>query len=798
MINNYLKITWRSLQKNPLYSFVNIVGLTIGITGCILIGIFVWNEISYDKFHANADRIARVTMEYSSGGSVGKTAVTGSKVGPEFLRQFPQVAAYSRTIKIGRSVANGPTVFDEKNVLYADADFFKIFSFELLRGDKATVLNGANKIVLTPKIAEKYFGKTDPIGKTLRFNDAQDFEVTGIVEDAPLNSQVQFDMIPSFGTLNAAKNEEWWSANYITYVLTQKDGQIPELQQRVSKHMAAVSKGELFKGSSDYLTYNLEPLKTVHLNSSLDGLEPNGNITYIYVLSAIALLILLIACVNYTNLATAQSAGRSTEIGIRKVLGAGKKELFRQFIAESFLLTLIALVLALVISILLLPVFNGITGKIFTASLLLQPWSIVAFLLLAVSISLLAGSYPAFILSNSGLISILKSGVRASSSGGNLRRSLIVFQFVISVFLIVSTIVIRKQIAYIQEKDLGYNKEQVVVLPVDYKTKAQYDALKKAMALHPGVLGVSGAYEDPTFVQWSDAIRTEDGKGEKKLSVNAMPVDVGFLKTMGMQIIAGSDFTNADFLLHDTSDDYNNYRNSYIINQKAAAELGWTPEQAVGKTIAKNHAGKVKAVIKDFNYSSMHETIGPLVMFLDSSQVQEMFVKISSQNIPGTLKALESTWKSRITHRPFNYHFLDEVFAALYSTEQRTARLFTLFSCLAIALACLGLFALAAFTTVQRTREIGIRKVLGAGIKNIALLISAEFVRLVLIAVVIASPFAWLASRSWLQNFAYRIDISWWMFGVAALMAILIAVGTVSYHAIKAALANPVKSLRTE
>ena len=798
MFKNYFKTAWRNIRKNKLYAFVNITGLTVGITGCILIGLFVWNELSYDAFNQNANRIVRVTMEYSSSGTVNKTAVTGTKVAPQFQRSFPQVESFVRTIKASRSVANGTKVFDEKNILYADANFFKVFSFNLLQGNLETVLNSTNKIVLTKTAAKKYFGDENPVGKTLRFNDAEEYEITGIVANPPLNSQVQFDMVASFQSLAVSKSEEWYTANYITYLLLHDANQIPSLQQQVTQYMQDVTKNELHMQSNDYLTYHLEPLLSVHLHSSLDGLEPNGNITYVFVLSIIALLILLIACVNYTNLATAQSAGRSTEIGIRKVMGAGKGELFRQFIGEAVVLTFIALILSVVISIMLLPLYNNITGKIFTTSMLLQPSLLFALLLLGILVSFVAGSYPAFVLSNTGLINILKSGVRTATSGGAIRKSLIVFQFVISVFLIVSTIVILQQISYIQNKDLGYDKEHVVVLPVDRKMKTGYDALKKAMALNPGVISITGAYEDPTFVEWGDGITADNGKDKKSLSVTAMPVDLGFIQTMGMHIIAGNDFTNTDFLLQDTTDDYKNYKSAYILNEEAARELGWSPEEAVGKTIQKSAPGTVKAVIKDFNFASLHQPVGPMVLFLDTTMIRQMFVKIKSNNIPSTLNALGTTWKERVAYRPFNYHFLDEDFNALYQTEQRSAKLFALFSGLAIALACLGLFALAAFTTVQRTKEIGIRKVLGAGISNITVMVSKEFIALVFIAIVIASPLAWLAAKSWLQNFAYRIHIGWWIFVIAGLLAVLIAVITVSHHAIKAAIANPVRSLRTE
>ena len=798
MFKNYFKIALRSIRKNKLYSFVNIIGLTTGITGCILIGLFIWNELSYDNFHINGDRIARITMEYGGGGTVNKVAVTGTKAGPQLKRTFPQVETFTRVIKYPRSVAYGGKVFNEKNVLYADADFFRLFSFNLLRGNAATVLASPNTIVLTNSAAKKYFGDDNPIGKTLRFNDIQDYEVTGIVKDVPLNSQVQFDIVASFTSLGVSKTEEWFTANYITYLLLHDAKQVNSLQQQLSQYMQKVTREDLHMEGSDYLTYHLEPLKSVHLHSLLDGLEPNGNITYIYVLGIIAILILLIACVNYTNLATAQSVGRSTEIGVRKVLGAGKSQLLKQFLGESFIVTFFALVLAIGISIALLPLFNSVTGKIFTASLLLRPGPLVSLLLLGIIISFLAGSYPAFVLSNSGLVSILKSGLRVSSSGGGLRKSLIVFQFVISVFLVIATIIVLKQVAFIQHKEMGYDREQVVVLPVDYKMRSIYYPLKKAMALNAGVESITGAYDAPTFVAWSDGLSTDNGTGNKEISVKAMPVDLDFIKTTGMHLVTGRDFINSDFALQDTSDDYKNYHRTYILNEKAAKEFGWTAEQAIGKTVSKGATGQVVGVVKDFHFQSLHNPIGPMVLFLDTGMVRQMFVKIKGQNIASTLAGLEKTWKERVGYRPFDYHFLDEDFNALYKTEQRTAKLFALFSGLAIALACLGLFALAAFTTVQRTKEIGIRKILGANAGNITLLISKQFISLVLIGILIASPLAWWTASRWLQNFAYRINISGWVFVIAGALAILIALITVSYHAIRAALANPVKSLRTE
>ncbi len=799
MFINYFKTAWRNLKNNKLYSFVNIIGLTIGIACCILIGLYVGHEWSYDRFHSKAGRIVRITMEYSNGGTVGKYAQTGTKVGPQLKRTFPSVDAFVRTFKYPRVINYHNKVFNEKNFLYADSDFFRVFSFRLIKGNPATVLNAPNKLVITEGMANKYFGKEDPVGKTLIIAGSDNYIVTGVVQDAPTNSQMNFDFIGSFTSLDAAKTEEWWTANDITYLLLNREDQIPQLQQQVASYMnnPMVRKEANVEGS-DYLTYHLEPLKKVHLYSSLDGFEPNGNINYIYIMAAIAVLILLIACANYTNLATAQSAGRSGEIGIRKVLGAGRSQLFIQHMGESGLLSFIAILLAICLSIFLLPVFNQLSGKSFTSDLFFRPVILISLLLLGLITSLVAGFYPAFVLSKAKLASILKSGFSFTSSGGGLRKSLIILQFVISVFLIISTIIILQQLSFIQHKKLGFDKDHIVVLPIDYQIRRDYDAIKKAISLSPHVVSVAGANQNPTFVQWGDGIQVDNGKEKKSLPVSCIPADLDFVRTMGMQLIAGTDFSMADMNLMDTSNNYKNYRYTYILNESAVSAIGWNPQEAIGKTILKGLPGNVKAVVKDFHFSSLHQPISPLIIFLDTQYTSQLFVKISSEDIPGTLNYLQTVWKERVPYRPFEYHFLDEDYNALYKVETRTGKLFGYFSTTAILLACLGLFALAAFTTVQRTKEIGIRKVLGASLLNIAGLLSFDFLKLILIAEIFAFPLAWWGMHRWLQDFAYRININGWVFASAGFLAILIAMITISFQAIKAAVANPVKSLKMD
>src|SRR6185503_16407960 len=721
MILTYFKIAFRRLQKSRLYTLINLVGLTVGISSCLLIGLFIINELSYDRFNQNADRIVRMTMQFGEGGKE-KYALTGTKAGPQLQRTFPQVESFVRTINGSVVMKYGSQMYIEKRFVYADSSFFKIFSFPLLEGDPKTALDAPNKVVITQSMAKKYFGNDEPIGKILSvgwYGPPKIFQVTGVTADAPENSQIKFDFIGAFSTLSASKHEEWWSANYTTYLLLKNKDQLTGFQHQLDNYMKDVSRGELKLAANSPLTYNLEPMLWVHLHSQLNGLEPSGSITKVYGLGIIALLILIIACINYTNLATVQSSAKSTEIGIRKVLGAQKSQLFGQFIGESFLLTLIALVFAVVLAIVFLPYFNQLTGKQLSFMVWMHPLPILVMLALCVFIAFASGSYPAFVLSNVRLISILKSGLKLTSSGGFFRQALIVLQFTISVGLIAFTIVVVQQLSYIRHKDLGYDKDHVIVITTDDNAHQHYEALKTEIARMPGVTSVSGANAMPTSVQWGDGITADDGHGKKTLNIICLPSDVGLIKTLNMKLIAGRDFTDDEFKLMDTANKYKNFKYSFILNETAASNLGWTPQQAIGKTVVKGEPGTVVGVIKDFHFASLHQPIGPMMLFLDTMFTNYMLVKTTGQNAPATIQALQALWKERVPSMPFTYRFLDDNYNSMYESEQKTADVFSTFSTLAILLACMGLFALSAFTTAQRAKEIGIRKVLGADVAGI-------------------------------------------------------------------------------
>lgn len=794
MITNYLKIAWRHLKKNKLYSLINLSGLAIGITGCLLIGIYIWHEWSYDRFHENSDRIVRVTWEYNFDDTTEETAMTGTRVGPEFTRRFPESESFVRLMKYPRVVKYENQMFEEKNFLYADSTFFDIFSFPLIKGNSETELNSRQNIVLTESMARKYFGDSDPLGKTLNIGGTTDFIISGVAADPPGNSQIQFDFVAPFSILNAAKEEKWSEANYLTFLFLKETGNIETLQSKIGDYMKEVKK-EMGLSEENSMNYHLEPLTNVHLHSKVEGFEPNSSITYLWVLGGVALLILLIACVNYTNLCVAQAAGRSSEIGMRKVLGAGKNKIFYQFISEAVLMAFIALILTVLLSYFLLPYFNQLSGKQLDQELILQPVTLLLLSGLSILVAFLAGAYPAFILSGGKVIKILKNGFSFTGSPV-LRKSLIVFQFVISIFLIIATVVILQQLSFIQDKDLGYSKEQVLVLPLDAKIKENYEAFKAAVKNLPGVSSVAAAYEDPTHLGWSDGLYALEK--DQRISVTAMPSDEDIVETLDLKIVAGEDFTSADIKDSDPAIHGDNIGYTFMLNESAAKALGWTPQEAVGKRVEKRVEGTVRAVVKDFHFRSLHEEISPLIIFMDKRVVQFMFVKIEDANVAATLDVLETLWKDRVPHRPFEYQFLDENYAALYKAEQSIAAVFTTFSIIAILLACLGLFALTAYSMVQRTKEIGIRKILGASVPNILTLVSKDFIKLVAIAIVIAIPLSLLAVNKWLEGFSYRLNVEWWVIASACLVTLLIATVTVCAQAIKTAISNPVNNLKSE
>ncbi len=798
MIKNYFKTAFRNFWKNKTTSAINIIGLTIGITSCLLIGLYIQHELSFDDFETKGDRIVRVLMEYKFDGGTEfkKGNFTSVRVAAVFKKTFPEVEAAIKMNQYNKVVAYQEKIFSEKHFMYADSSFFDLFHYKLLLGDPKKLLDAPHTVLLTASTAKKYFGNDNPVGKALRVsNDSSLYQVSGVIEDCPSNSQFAFDFLASFSSLGLTQDyeESYWDANYTTYLLLKNENAITSLQAKLPAFMKKEMAG---KGAS--INFYLEPFKNIHLYSEFAGFVPNNNITYIYILGAVALLILAIVCFTYINLSTSRSMERAKEIGIRKIIGAGRKQLFRQFLGESFLLCLVALILSIVMAVLLMPAFNQLSDKHLKAASFLSLPFISISLLVLVCVSILAGSYPALVLTAYQPVKVLKGAFKNTVGAQGLRKSLIVFQFTISIFLVVATLIIQKQLYYIQHIKLGYDREHVLILPVDDKIFAELPLIKQQFKSNPEVLSVTGCASTPVDIGGGYNMRSAVMPENEQINVTADPVDEEFIKTTGLQIIAGADFTEQD--VKDVQmDDEKKRQFHFILNESAAKTLGWTAQEAIGKKMFLDNSrpGYVKAVVKDFHFQSLQNEIKPLVLF-PLTWCRTMLVKLKGQHLAQNISFIESKWKTLIADRPFEYHFMDEDYNQLYRSEQRLGKMMNLFAAIAIALACMGLFGLSSYAARQRSKEIGVRKVLGASVFSVWNLLSRDFIKLVALSFLMATPLAYYSMHSWLQNYHYRAAISWWIFATVGIFAVVITLITVSIEALKVASANPVKSLRTE
>jgi len=812
MIKNYFKIAWRNFLKNKTFSLINIAGLASGLACFILIALYVADELSYDQYNEKADRIYRINADIIFGGNNLHMATTADPMGATLKKDYPQVEEYTRIYASSgsRLVKKGNTFINEANVAYADSTLFDVFTLPAINGDTKTALNEPNTVVITASTAKKYFGTTDAVGKMLETNDNNStlYKVTAVIKDIPHNSHFNFDMIFSMDNVDY-KWGQFTSHNFHTYLLLKPGTDYKELEKKfddyISRYVIAyvqqftnVKSMADMKKSGTSMTYSLMPLKDIHLHSDrFPELAVNGNIQYVYIFSAVALFVLLLACVNFMNLSTARSANRAKEVGIRKVLGTGKSFLVGQFLTESTLMAFISLLLAVGIAAAVMSYFNELSGKDLAIADLLKPGYLGLLLLLPVAVGLLAGSYPAFYLSSFKPIAVLKGKLNAGFKRSNLRNVLVVFQFATSIILIVGTIVVYKQLNFIQTKKLGFNKEQVLVVNQTYALGNNTEAFKNEVSKMTGVTGATFA----TYLPVSNSSRSDNSYSKdavmdpkNALSAQTWKIDYDYIKTLGMEIVKGRDF----------SKEFGADSNAVIINETAAKVLGY--DDPVGKKIYDNFSTdgvnkiisyNIIGVVKNFNYESLKQDVGPLIFRLGNRAAATAF-KVNTSDIQGLVKNIENKWKTMAAGMPFSYQFLDDAFNDMYKEEQRTGKLGLTFAIIAVLIACLGLFGLATYMAEQRIKEIGVRKVLGATVINITSMLSADFVKLVLIASLIAFPVAWWAMNKWLQDFAFRVDISWWVFGIAGFIVLLIALLTVSSQAIKAALSNPVKSLRTE
>ncbi len=799
MLTNYFKTILRTFRKNKTFSFINIFGLAIGITSCLLIALYIQQQISFDKFQKNGDRIARVIMQYSFEGSDASNGgnYTSVRVPKVLKNNFPEVEDAVIISQTKRIIQSNSNLFTEDKFLYAGSSFFNVFSFPLLQGNNQLVLAQPYNVVLTKSAAKKYFGNEDPVGKTLKITgDSSLYQITGVSADCPANSQIQYDFVASFSSLGIEPKYEdsYWNANYTTYLLLNNPNSIKTLQAK----LPAFTKKEM-EGAHASVDFFLEPFLKIHLHSPYDAFVPNINISYIYILGAVALLILIIACFTYINLSTASSVERAKEVSIRKVSGANKSQIFWQFIGESAIISLLAVVIGFAVSTLLLPYFSKLTNQTLQTSVLFSlPVLLVASAIIII-VSFAAGSYPALILSSFRPAKVLKGSFKNSSSGQWLRKSLILFQFIISVFLIVATFIIQDQLYFVQHKKLGYDREHLLAINVPWSFP-KMQLLKNEFKQDANVKYISLCVNTPVQIVGGYNMSKPEMPSNSAIAVTADPVDDEFLPATGMQLIAGTNFTPQDMLdvKNEATDTVMNCH--FILNESAAKKLGWTPEEAIGKKmfLDASRPGYVRGVVKDFHFQSLHKPIEPVVLFTSTYGSSNILVKINSKVIPQTIETLQTKWETLLPERPFNYRFLDEDYNKLYQSELRLGNIMNIFAAIAIILACIGLFGLSAYSVRQRVKEIGVRKVLGAGAVNIVMLVSKDFVKLAAVASLIAFPIGWWAMNHWLNNFVYRVNISWWIFGAAAFVTLLITLITISFQSVKAAMANPVKSLRSE
>lgn len=792
MIKNYFKIAFRNLWRHRVFSFINILGLTIGMTACFLIFLYVKFELSYDSFHTKGGRIYRIVADIKTPTETIKSNGPSWAV-PAHLGDFPEVETAVRVLGDNVLFRKDNIKFNETKTLWADSAFFNVFDFKLLKGNPNTVLKDPFRIVLSESSAKKYFGNNDPVGQTILITgDARPAKVTGVMKDIPENSQIQGDVVISMSTITRkfadGIDNQWGNYGPLAYILLKPHTNYHALQKKFPAFLEK-NNGKEMEQMQMRPTLFLEPLKDVYLKSDRGGFV-SGSITNVYIFSIVALFILIIACINFINLTTARSTERAREVGVRKVVGAGRMQLARQFIGESVLISLIAFALTLGIASLLLPSFNELAGKIVSSSIFENLNYVLILFLAAIGVGLLAGIYPAFVLSSFRPTIVLKGRFATGTKGNFLRKSLVVSQFTISTALIIGTIIVYTQMNYMRNRDLGFKKDQVLVL--DTNRDSKINILKQAIAGLPNVEDVSLSSSVPASSNASAYSEIENVKGDMQVAnLNIYFVDFNYIPLYKIKMAAGRPFSG-DYKTDTTQ--------AMILNETAARMFGYSrPEQAIGKKFNQwGREGKIIGVVKDFHFRSLQEPIKPLSMRIEPSRYDYLSVSISAKNISATLDAIKKEWKTIIPNKPFSYYFLDEFFNRQYKSEEQFGKLFLDFALLAIFISCLGLLGLASYSTMQRTKEIGIRKTLGASVPTILRLLSKDFLKLVIIAFLIAAPISGYFMHKWLNDFAYRTSMSWWIFVIAGLIAISIAMLTVSFQAIKAAIANPVRSLRTE
>jgi putative ABC transport system permease protein len=810
MISSYIKIALRNLVRFKAYSAINITGLAIGMACCILILLYVFDELSYDRFHENSNRIYRIAVNGALGDNSFNAAVTAPPMRNALLQDYPEVKAVTRFNSFGFPVLRyGDKVFSEEKFYWVDSTFFDVFTVEFVKGNPKTALTQPESVVLTERMSKKYFGDEDPVGKLINSDNRRDYKITGVVKEFPENSHLHFDFLASMSSYAFVDQQGWLNNNFYTYLLLQEGFPAEQFEAKlpgiVEKYVRPVIERflntpweELEKRGAKY-EYILQPLTDIHLHSNLTAeIEPNSDIAYVYIFSLIAAGILFIACINFTNLATARSANRLKEIGVRKTLGSSRKQLIKQFLTESVLMTTIAVFLSLIVIEIAIPFFGDLVNKELNLDYFSNIYSIPLLILFIIIVGTLAGAYPALYLSSFNPARVLKKETGQSGRNPWLRNTLVVMQFAVSITLFIGTIIVYNQLDYISNKKLGFNKDQVIVIKKTDDIAIQRPRIIESfindLKSLPGIVDASN----------SNAIFGENfgntpykiyGGNENKL-MTIMFADHNFGSVYGIEMAQGRYY----------SKEFGTDTSSIVLNESAAREFGIS-DDLIGKQIVQAHGEdevpyvySVIGIMKDFHFQTLHQKIQPMIihLYFPNGFGRNVSVKVNAAGINNRLEEIENVWHKYAGNQSFEYVFFDEEFAKAYEAEKRTSIIVTVFSILAILIACLGLLGLAAFTTEQRTKEVGIRKILGASVPGIVVLLLKDFAKWVLISNIIAWPIAYFALNKWLEDFAYRIDINLWVFASASIAAMLIAIFTVSYQSIRAATANPVKSLRYE
>ena len=811
MFKNNIKIAWRSLKKQPFFTFLNIFGLAIGMAGGLLLGLYIYDDLSHDKMFADADRIYRINSDMKFGGAAQRSAEVSAPMAQAMVTDIPEVEMAARFRNIGSVFIRPQDVMDnvrEPHISYVDSTLFKMFGLKLLYGDERTALVEPNTLVMTRTAAEKHFPVDEAVGQTLVINDQDVYTVTGVMEDLPKNSI--FKDKPLFLSMSGyedAQLAEWGNHNYFTFVklvpgATGSDIQ-DEMQAMVGKYLIPYAQRffpgiteQQFLDSGNYVNYSTIPLTDIHLHSKRSPeFSAVSDIKNVYILGAIAIILLVLASVNFMNLSTAHSLKRSKEVGIRKTLGSQRSGLIGQFLTESGLIAMGSLVFALIIASVAMPFYNDLAGKELSIPYS-NPLFWLILLVAALVLGLFSGSYPAFFMSRFVAAKVLKGQGDNSIGGGRVRNALVIFQFSISVFLIMGTLTIFQQLRFIQGKDLGYGKNQVLIIgggnSLEGKKQAFKDAVLRISQVNSATL--SSYLPTPSARSSGTYLLAEDRSQEKSINMQQWAVDEDYLSTIDLSLISGRAF-DMDRFATDSS--------AVILNEKAVAILGKTPESVIGTQFVGDldeggNLSTVIGVVKNFHYETLRDEVGALALFHGGEYASNLAIKLNGGDVAQTVAEIENIWRNMAPTQPFDHYFMDDSFNTSYEAEQRLGQIFMIFTLLSIIIACLGLLGLATFNAQKRVKEIGVRKVLGAGVGQIVYRLSVDFLKLVGLAVIIALPLGWYAMDRWLQDFSYRIDIPWWIFALSALLAVGVALLTVSYQSIKAAIVNPVKSLRTE